>query len=361
MKRGVSPDIKINTPQSALISINRSARVCQKLMVEYGAFQILCQLLKDTNKEEVWEMGVESMLALGHTMQLKPVPRHRRRYSTLPPELEAQAKRFPFTRLDSSFKDLSLYEATAPSECCNEANSDPSTHCRYIDTDHRPFDLTIVLHSPARQQLQVQVHKAKLMEESDVFRVMLAGSYKESLCTEVHIHSVALRGFLSLLHHIYGCGWECGAMLDKVYRRPDDDEEEEGSNIIVSSQSDVVSESSDILLEAVTSACKSKEDAHKVQHCLQVLACAGRFLLPDLITLSEHAAVKYLSPDNLVPMFHFAQFHQCFCLAESCMRALLGLPHTRLRTDLFKELLTSGEGEAAIHIILLFLTAVSLA
>lgn len=322
-------------------------------MVDYGAFQILCEVLKDASKEEAWEMGVDSMLALGHNMHLKRVPQHRRRYSALPPELEAQARKFPFLRLDFSFKDLSLSDTAVPPQYCSEANSDSKlalTYCRYIDTDHRPFDLTMILHSPSGQLVRVPAHKSTLMEESDVFRVMLAGSYKESSCNEVHIYSIAACGFLSVMHHIYGCGWQCKAVLDEVCRANKKEVR------TLQPHSDFLSESTDVLLEAVTSACR-EEDRCRAQHCLQVLACAGRFLLPSLITLSEHAAVKYLCPENIVPMFHFARFHQCFCLAESCIHTLLGLPHLKLRTDIFKELLTSAEGEAAVHIILLFLTA----
>lgn len=326
-------------------------------MVDYGAFQVLCEVLKDSAKEEVWEMGVDSMLALGHTMHLKQVPQHRRRYSTLPPELEAQARKFPFLRLDFCFKDLSLSDTAANLQYCNEDSSDgklaphPLMYCRYKDTDHRPFDLTMILHSSSGQLLNVQAHKSTLMEESDVFRVMLTGSYKESSCSEVHIYSIAPRGFLSIIHHIYGCGWQCKAILDEVCRADEQD-------VVTSApHSDILSKSTDVLLEAVTTACKSREDSSRVRHCLEVLACAGRFLLPTLTTLSEHAAIKYLCPENLVPMFHFAQFHQCFCLAESCIRTMLNIPHLKLRTDIFKDLITSSEGEAVIHIILLFLTA----
>lgn len=326
-------------------------------MVDFGAFQILCEVLKDPGKEEAWEMGVDSMLAVGHSMHLKQVPRHKRRYSALPPQLEAQARKFPFSRLDFSFKDLSLSDTRADPRC-SSGDANPASvpcHCRYLDTDHRPFDLTMVLHSPSGQLLRVQAHKTTLMEESDVFRVMLAGSYKESSCSEVHIYSIAPCGFLSVMHHIYGCGWHCKTVLNEVCRRSKEEEEEVAPRL--PPQSDVLSESSDVLLEAVTSACGSREESIRARHCLQVLACAGRFLLPDLVTLSEHAAVKYLCPENIVPMFHFAQFHQCFCLAESCVRVLLSLPHLKLRTEVFKELLNSSEGEAAVHIILLFLTA----
>lgn len=332
----------------------RSPRVCQKLMVDYGAFNVLCELLKqEASVEQLWEMAVDSMLALGHNMHVQQVPRHRRRYSTLPPQLQLQARKFPFSRLDFSFKDLSLSETGLLPLCGpnqGETRGCQVAHCRYLDTDFHPFDLTMILHSPSGQIVRVPAHKSTLIEESDVFRVMLAGSYKESSCCEVHLHSISPCGFLSVLHHMYGCGWQCKKVLNVVASQARASRAE-------TPQPDLLSETTDILLREIASACQDREESGRTEHCLQVLACAGRFLLPHLITLSEHAAAKSLRPGNVVAMFHFAQLHQCFCLAESCIRALVTIPHLQHRTNIFKELLTSTEGEAALQIILLFLTA----
>lgn len=323
-------------------------------MVDYGAFTVLCELLREETNLEQWEMALDAMLALGHNMHMQQVPRYRRRYSVLPPELQLQARKFPFSRLDFSFKDLSLSEPglLAP---CGSGKEDPTVcrmaQCRYLDTDFHPFDLTMILHSPSGQIVKVPAHKSTLVEGSDVFRVMLAGSYKESSCCEVHIHSISPCGFLSVLHHMYGCGWQCKEVLIASKR---------GKGRTATPQPDLLSETTDILLQEIASACQDREERDRTAHCLQVLACAGRFLLPDLITHSEHAAAKALQPGNLVAMFHFAQLHQCFCLAESCIRVLVTIPHLQLRTKIFKELLTSTEGEAALQIILLFLTATDL-
>ena len=330
--------------------ISRSPRHCQKFMVDYGAFQVLCELLKEEIPSEQWEMALDSMLALGYNMHIQRIPpHHRRRYSALPPQLQVQARKFPFPRLDFSFGDLSLSETDFLRKEAS-AGDKTSTYCRYLDTDHHPFDLTIVLHSSTGEIVKVPVHKSTLIEESDVFRAMLAGRYKESSCGEVHIHSISPCGFLSVLHHIYGCGWQCRSVLDTISRGSG------GNRDKILPPPDLLCETTEMLLGEITSGCEGKEESTRTEHCLQVLACAGRFLLPSLITLCEHAAAKALCPSNLVPMLHFAQLHQCFCLAESCVRALFSHPHLQLRTDLFKELITSTEREAVLQIILLFLT-----
>ena len=333
-------------------------------MVDYGAFQVLWELLKPTEEgdSELWEMAVDSMLALGHNMHVQQVPRHRRRYSNIPPEL--QPRKFPFSRLDCSFKDLSLSETDLLAQCApstGDTTSSRQTRCRYMDADLHPFDLTIVLHPPSGPGVKVQAHKSTLMEESDVFHVMLAGSYKESSCGEVHLHSIAPCGFLSVLHHMYGCGWQCREVLNMVAsssrREATSGVSCVGGEAWRVESSDLLSQTTAILLQEIAATCQDREEGVRTEHCLQVLACAGRFLLPDLITLSEHAAAKSIQPGNVVAMFHFAQLHQCFCLAESCIRALVTIPHLQLRTQVFRDLVSSSEGEAALQIILLFLTA----
>ena len=337
----------------------RSPRVCQTLMVDYGAFQVLCDLLKE-EESSVWELAVDSMLTLAHNMQKQQVPRHKQRCSVLPIKLGMHARKFPFSRLDVSFKDLSLSEAQSfPLYVCESSESDVSEtspqYCKYMDTDYHPFDLTMVLHPPSGAAVRVPVHKSTLVEHSDVFRVMLDGSYRESSDGEVHIHSISPCGFLSLLHHLYGCGWKCRAVRSLLARIA---ESAKGGMEEAPLHSDLLAETSSVLLNAIVCGCRDGEDGERMEHCLQVLACAGRFLLPDLVTLSEHEAARYLCAGNVVAVFHFARLHQCFCLSESCVRVLVSLPHLQLRTETFKELLTSSEGEAAIQIILLFLTAV---
>lgn len=345
----------VHFPLMFFVSLCRSPRVCQKLMVDYGAFHVLSELLKDEGDADAWEMALDSMLALGHNMHMQQVPCHRRRFSALPPEMQVQVRKFPFPRLDFSFKDLSLSKMGLLSPQCatNKVGvaECPQTYCRYLDTDFHPFDLTIILHSPSGQTVKVLAHKSTLVEESDVFRVMLAGSYRESWCGEVHIHSISPTGFVSMLHHMYGCGWQCSRVMGMALA---------GTGRSETPRPDMLSETTEVLLQEIASSCQDGEERERAEHCLQVLACAGRFLLPDLITLSEHAAAKALQPGNMVAMFHFAQLHQCFCLAESCIRALVSIPQLQLRTDTFRELITSSEGDAAIHIILLFLTATDL-
>lgn len=313
-------------------------------MIDYRAFKVLCDLLNDPEAAELWDMALDSILTLGHNMQ--QVPRSKRRYSGLAQGmLDIHSRKFP--RLDSSFKDLSLTE-TGENDPREEHQQ---SYCRYLDTDHHPFDLTMMLHAPSGGLVELPVHRSTLIEESDVFRVMLSGHYKESSCGEVHIHSISPCGFLSVVHHIYGCGWQCKTVLLKIFKEKE--VEREKSSI----QADILSEATGILLKEITECCSDSEEALKTEHCLQVLVCAGRFLLPELVTLCEHAVVKYILPANIVPMFHFAQLHQCLCLAESCIRALVALPHSQLRTGLLRDLVSSNEGEAALQIIFLFLTA----
>lgn len=337
--------------------------MCQKLMVTYGAFQVLCDLMKQEEAGDLQEMAMDSILALGHNMHTHQVSRHRRQQCSV---LSSPfSKRFP-PKLDFSFKDLSLSDSEVlpfyGHESKNMDECQPvKTYCRYLDTDHNPFDMTITMHTTLGRLVKLPVHKATLMEESDVFRVMLAGDYREASCGEVHIHSVPHCGFLSVVHHVYGCSWQCKAVLAEVMRGNREEEEGERSQMSTSTTQqtgdDMLSEATDFLVKEIMAGCKSKEEALRAEHCLQVLACAGRFLLPELILLCEHTVVRYMEPANMAPLFHFAQLHQCFCLSESCVRAMVSMPHSHQRTKVFRDLVTSSEGESALQIILLFLMA----
>lgn len=311
---------------------------------------MLCDILKDS-QHQLHDMALDSLLTLGQNMLKRILGKKQSHAHFQSCQSISFPRKFPF--LDSSFQDLSLTET----ERCGAlvATGQPSqtsNHCRFIDTDHYPFDLTIVIHTPAGEFLNLQVHRSTLTEESDVFRVMLGGHYKESSSKEIHIHSVSFHGFLSLIHFIYGCGWQCRSVCSQASKMVQTD-----VTLAECSSSDPTYEATEHLLNYIMSPCKNKKEAAEAEYCLQVLVCAGRFLLPELITLCEHAAVNYLFPANIVAMFNFSQLHQCFCLGESCIRALVVLPHSKLRTDICRELLGSPEAEAALQIILLFLTA----
>ncbi len=313
--------------------------MCKKFMMDYGAFQTLCDLLKDEGSIELQEMAMDSLLALSHNMG----------------QISSAKKNLPrkYPKLSSSFNDLALTErevfvhpdSVSEEECLSSTGG----NCRYIDTDHYPFDLTMMLHTPSGQLVKFPAHKLTLIEESDVFRVMLGGNYMESSRSEVHIHSISPSGFLSMIHYIYGCGWQCKTLLGEVLKIEKESEE------VPVSYSNSISEATNVFLKEIIKGCRNSDEAVGAHHCLQTLVCAGRFLFPQLITLCEHAAVKYIQPANMVAMFHFSQLHQCFCLAESCIRALVSLPHSQLRTNTFRDLITSTEGEAALQILTLFL------
>lgn len=335
----------------SFITVCRSPRFCQRLMMDYGAFEVLCDLSKDP-RHQFHEMAIDSLLTLGQNMLRRILGKKVSQYHTRSQSCHSICfpRKFPF--LNSSFQDLSLRET----ECCSSQDATDQAcprfkKCRYMDTDHCPFDLTVVVHTPSGECLNLQVHRSTLAQESDVFQVMLGGNYKESSSSEIHIHSVPFHGFLSLIHFIYGCDWQCGLFSSQITKTVQ-------TNVASAARSlsDITFEATEHLLKDIVAPCKSEKMVTEAEHCLQVLVCAGRFLLPELITICEHAAVRYLLPANIVAMFNFSQLHQCFCLGESCIRVLVSLPHSKLRTDVCGELLASPEAEAALHIILLFLT-----
>lgn len=299
-------------------------------------------------------MALDSLLQLALTM-IRPSSSRKRRHSystgddladVLPP-----AAKLP--RLSISMS----HQGPLPSDCLpvsaqitHALSSFRQTNCRYRDYDHWPFDMVITVNNEGSDPLSIQVHKSMLVELSDVFAVMLGGHYMESTSSEVLLHKVPPLAFLSVIHHTYGCGWQCPDVIERV-------READMATVFDTTSQDRLNLSwtSEVLISQVTDKCVGEMKKKLARHCLQVLSCAGMFLLPELVTLCEHEAVNYLIPENLSAMFRFAELHWCLCLSESCVRSLVNLPHSRERTEILRDIIESPQGETALTIIKVFL------
>ena len=316
---------------------------------------MLTDLARSNEAGHLQTMAVDSLLALAHTLQQKSNRFTRKqRYSNTLKRDSDTVPFFQLCRLDTSLDNLSISKETSlTQDMVHPRLVDGKSYCLHFDSDHCPFDLTITACSEFGDRLTIPVHKNVLVETSDVFSVMLAGQYMESESSEVVLQDISPLSLLSLVHHIYGCGWRCETVMKKVVESDISVQTEEPHF----SMQCLSSFTTNALVSQIITQCGLDEEKKKAQHCLQVLACAGRFLLGDLATLCEHAAVSHLHPTNMVLMFQFARLHQCYCLSESCVRAIVSLPHSALRTDVFKDLILSPEGDAALEIIALFLSA----
>ena len=341
------------------------------MMLVYSGFQLLCGLAQSdgATASDVHEavdfqlMALDSLLQLAHNM-IKPSSRKRRHnypstsddsLDSLPP---SKTPRLSLSHQESLSMDLSTPQSCVPSPV---QNLKPGlTRCRYADYDHCPFDMVITVENEGSfpQPLSIQVHRSMLVENSDVFAVMLGGQYIESSCSEVVLHKIPPLAFLSVIHHTYGCGWQCAKVIERVA------ESECCAHVTASDVESNESPSqgrlnlsltSDLLISQIVDKCVGETEKRLAEHCLQVLSCAGMFLLPELVTLCEHEAVRYLVPDNISAMFRFAALHWCMCLAESCVRSVVNLPHSSQRTDILRDILESAQGETALDIIRVFL------
>ena len=364
-------------------------------MLGYSGFQLLCHLARGSSGDDdyndddaaandiheggvdVQSMALDSLLQLAHNM-IRPSSRKRRHsypstsddsplLDGLPP---SKAPRLSFSHQESLPVDLTTPQSYGLS-LARGLKGPGLSKCRYADYDHCPFDMIITVEnegsSPQQPPppLSIQVHRSMLIENSDVFAVMLGGQYMESSRSEVAFHKIPPLAFLSVIHHTYGCGWQC----DKVIKRVCESEyfaHIAASNVTAESNEDKrlsvsrhklnLSLTSDLLISQIVDKCTGETEKRLAEHCLQVLSCAGMFLLPELVTLCEHEAVRYLVPDNISAMFRFAELHWCMCLAESCVRSLVNLPHSNQRTEILRDVITeSAQGETALDIIRVFL------
>lgn len=354
------------------------------MMLGYSGFQLLCGLARASADSDIHEatplsvdiqsMALDSLLQLAHNM-IKPSSRKRRHsypstsddsspLDSLPP---SKTPRLSLSHQESLPVDFlttpQSYIEYAQSLVQNLLRSGLS-RCRYADYDHYPFDMVITVENEGSSPpLSIQVHRSMLIENSDVFAVMLGGQYMESSRSEVVLHKIPPLAFLSVIHHTYGCGWKCDQVMERVlvsescahvHIAAGDVETNDESVSQYYAQN--LSLTSDLLISQIVNKCVGETEKRLAGHCLQVLSCAGMFLLPELVTLCEHEAVRYLVPDNISAMFRFAELHWCMCLAESCIRSLVNLQHSNQRTKILRDIIVeSAQGEMALDIIRVFL------
>ena len=329
------------------------------MMLGYAGFQLLCNLAQDGGEgndihetDDLQSMALDSLLQLAQNM-IRSSSRKRRHSYPTSEEFSDSLPASKAPRLSLSHQEPLPVELIVPQTIAPLVQKPYLTKCRYADYDHHPFDMVITVENEGSSPLSIQVHRSVLVDNSDVFAVMLGGQYMESSRSEVGLHKIPPLAFLSVIHHTYGCGWLCAKVVERVA---------ESECVHVAAVSDVdeserlnLSLTSDLLISEVVDKCVCEREKKLARHCLQVLSCAGMFLLPELITSCEHEAVRYLVPDNVSAMFRFAELHWCMCLAESCMRTVVNLPHSSQRTEIIRDMVESPQGETALNIIRVFL------
>ena len=328
------------------------------MMLGYRGLQLLSDLAMEASATQT--KAVHSLLALAQNIQRLS---QKRRFSVSDEDTTTPLCKKPRWSSPCS----STEEEISPHDMYNPEDSS-KVFCRYHDSDHCPFDLTMVVSGDSTARFSV--HRSILIESSNVFRVMLSGHYREAHCNEVCVQEVPPLAFMSLLHHIYGCGWLCPVVMENAQQNTQERDLVAGDKTTTSKSSPdnclevshegqegppTVYTTSATMIEGV---CCCTRDYRIAAHCLQVLACAGRFLLPTLMAQCEHHfAASLLSPSNVVPVFHFSRLHQCCCLAESCLHCVLAMPHSELRSEVFAELLASSEGTSVLGMIEVLLTS----
>ncbi len=203
----------------------------------------------------------------------------------------------------------------------------PSQYCRYMDSDLCPFDLTLVVLTN-----KIPVHRHVMSGASDVFHVMLNGPYREGCCSEVQLVHNHPSAFIGLVHHLYGCSWEC-PRVDKPHP---------------------LTTSTDPTEQLITSIACETPVPMATAHCLRVMVIAGQFLVDELTILCQHAAVQHVLPSNVVEMFYLSQMHQCHCLSESCLHIVMAMKEGR--RDVLRDLITSSVSDDVLNMFKLFIT-----
>ena len=307
-------------------------------MVDYDGQKVLAQLLA-TPSSTLRGVAADALLALASTSDL--VLHRKLRH----PPLNSSGSDITMTTSPGCHTPI----CTVPGSplCLSPAGMEcrpSSVECRYRDSDHRPFDYVVVLHQNGTRTaeygsetdtIRMPVHKAVLMEASEVFNGMLGGHFIESDKSEVCLKEVHPQAFRSVLHHMYGCGWRC----------------KEATNTKSRDQSCVQQNVSDSIMAAVSSNFDLPNEHADVLHTLRCLATASQFLLGSLCGECERRAASFLSPATVVPLFLFSQLHQSCWLAEECVRHVVSLPPSLQRRMCLLELAQCAEGDTALDML----------
>lgn len=294
-------------------------------MLDYGGQAMLAQLIASSSSS-LRDSAADSLLALASTARL------------------ALQRKFLGSRLHAS-------DITSP--LCGPIPRSPSWDsglergrtCRYRDSDHHPFNYVVVLPqngigasqhgTQTEKPVRLPVHRTVLMEASEVFSGMLGGHFMESCSSEVVLRGVHPQAFRSILHHMYGCGWQCQEATDHCSHNQSCDQE----NI------------SDSTLAAVSVNFDLPGEHADVIHTLRCLATASQFLLGSLCSECERHAATFLSVSTVVPLFLFSQLHGSCWLAEECVRYVVGLPPSLQRRTCLLDLASCVEGDTALDML----------
>ena len=321
---------------------HRVPRVCQRLMVDYNGQKVLVQQLA-TPSPALRGVAADALLVLASTADL--VIHRKLRH----PPLNSSGSDTAMTTSPGCHTprgpvlEPSLFLSPTGMECRPRPMA-----CRYHDSDHCPFDYVVMLHwngtkmaeygTGTQHTVRMPVHKTVLMEASEVFNGMLGGHFIESGKSEVILRDVHPLAFQSVLHHMYGCGWQCKEATSFIHSKSHD-------------QSCDQQNVSDSIMAVVSSNFDLPDERADVLHTLRCLGTASQFLLSSLCSECERRAASFLSPATAVPLFLFSQLHQSCWLAEECVRHVVALPPSLQRRSCLLELAQCAEGDTALDML----------
>lgn len=249
--------------------------------------------------------------------------------------------------------------------------ADEETECQYKTDPSYPFDVEILVY-PAGTNInchyKFSAHKDILSKISDVFGAMLGGSFAESKSGKIVLRGVCPRAFLAILHHLYGCKWNCTQVDQELnsFLSSTCFEEDKTTNrncvsndITSGTTSDSLNPDYLMSLIFITKASEVEENENgfiEAKLCLEVLACANRFLLTDICTACEKKLSHCLPLDStnihLPSLFAYCQIHEAKILPQQILDyILLQLGNPSLCSKLFREILAGPTGYAALMLI----------
>ena len=158
---------------------------------------------------------------------------------------------------------------------------------------------------------QFPAHRRIMGAASDVFATLLCGSFREASEDTVRLLDVEPSSFQVLLHHTYGCRETCKHL---------------------SAYSGEVS--------------TGNSDRHLLS---RVLALADRYMMVELINDTEGALSRYVSAEFVLELFSLATLHRADELQRCCVELIFDTS-AQFTVEMGRKLLSEGLVQAALEV-----------
>ncbi|XP_077995385.1 armadillo repeat-containing protein 5-like [Glandiceps talaboti] len=260
----------------ALPYLYRNTKLRKKMMIEYSGLKILIGAIQRMSQkdEEIVTMAIESLCHLAKNLHISVQATEKMdmvNTESVTTEDAGQLSSLPTKKFkrDHASEDTDIGRVALGKDKCLYIELQEKTDIQFRVENHQ----------------MIAANRQLLADKSRVFAAMLSGSYVESTQIDISIDEVSYPALLFLIHYLYSCNTKnCPTML----------------NLLNSKQ-------------------RQGQDLE-----LELLACADRFMIPDLVASVRDLIIeRHLNFTSVVQLYNYCSLHHCISLQKECLQFIL--------------------------------------